>query len=236
MIDNEPLPPRALAPGTPRDLETIALKCLQKAIDQRYAAARDLADDLQRFLDGRPILARPISRWERGLAVVPAEPVPGGPLRRRVVAAGPDRRHLHDRRDPVPRQLVRAEAATQAEDRAKQEALAKLWDSYLVAARAGRISRRPGQRFASLRAIDAALALPLPEDRSKDELRTEAIAALMLPDLEEFKQWPGFPKETLGVAIDPTFQRYARALPTVASASAVWPTTSSCFNFPRAAP
>ena len=210
VIDNEPLPPRALAPGTPRDLETIALKCLQKAIAQRYPAVRDLADDLQRFLDGRPILARPISRWEHAwrwcrrnpyLAALSAAVL----LLLALIAVISTTAAFQYRA-----QLARAEAATRAEDLAKQEALAKLWDSYLVAARAGRISRRPGQRFASLRAVEAALALPLPRDRSQNELRTEAIAALMLPDLEEFKQWPGFPKETLGVAIDPTFQRYAR--------------------------
>jgi serine/threonine protein kinase len=65
IADEEPCPPRSLHPSVPRELETVVLKALGKEPSERYATARELADDLQRFLDNRPVLARRPSPGER---------------------------------------------------------------------------------------------------------------------------------------------------------------------------
>ncbi len=65
VAEEEPPELRKLDRTIARDLETITLKCLQKNPTQRYATAQEVRDELQRFLNGEPILARPIGRAER---------------------------------------------------------------------------------------------------------------------------------------------------------------------------
>ena len=74
VLSEDPVPPARLAHNTPRDLETICLKCLQKDPAKRYATARELADDLDRFARGEPVRARRTGAVERAIKLVKRRP------------------------------------------------------------------------------------------------------------------------------------------------------------------
>src|SRR5262249_22090651 len=65
VIGREPAPPRRLNPAIDRDLDTIARKCLEKDPAARFGSAEALAEDLERWLSGMPIHARPAGALER---------------------------------------------------------------------------------------------------------------------------------------------------------------------------
>ncbi|MFO0850460.1 MAG: serine/threonine-protein kinase [Gemmataceae bacterium] len=75
---SEPVNPSRLQPGVPKDLETICLKAMQKEAGKRYPSAESLADDLQRYIDGQPILARPVSSVEKVVRWARRKPVQAG--------------------------------------------------------------------------------------------------------------------------------------------------------------
>jgi len=78
--NQEPVSVRQLQPKVPRDLETIAMKCLQKDRTKRYPTSLEFAEDLQRFLEGRLIQARPVGAIERGVRWSRRNPVVSGLL------------------------------------------------------------------------------------------------------------------------------------------------------------
>ena len=197
ILREVPTRPRRLNPEIPRDLETIVLKATVHEPQGRYASAGEMAEDLRRFLADRPIRARrssaleKVSRWCRRNPLVAS--LSAAILLLLVALAGGA--------------LIRY-AELSHSLRIEKE---KRWESLRDRARALRMSRRPGQRLESLRSIQEAMQLPTPPRHSVAELRTEAIAALALADLEMLYEWQGgLTPGIVSVALDGNLEQYAR--------------------------
>jgi serine/threonine protein kinase/WD40 repeat protein len=204
-VDTPP-PPSQLAPLLPRDLETIVLKAMARDRAARYATARDLADDLRRFLENRPIKARRSSAAERFRRWCRRNPVVAGLVGAVSVlllclTAG---------------SLVWAFQLNQknkAVATAEAESTEKLYEALVAQANASRFSHRVGQRLGTLEAVAKAADLvrerQMPPERL-DDLRTLAIAAMTLPDFKTLRTWPAFSDDWQHWAADDRLRHYAR--------------------------
>jgi hypothetical protein len=204
--------PRQIEPRIPRDLETIILKATEKDPTERFASAADLPEELRRFLADETLRIRrtgPLERlrsWRRHNPVVASLSLAvalllGVALVGLVVAL-----LVSAERDRALANLERAERAEAKARQAEQEVNIR---EHLARAAAHRRSGQVGQRFRSLGELTRALRLDPPAELRR-EIRDEAVAALVLPDVEVAREWEGWPEGTVQVGFDATLQRFAR--------------------------
>jgi serine/threonine protein kinase/WD40 repeat protein len=214
IVHERPQPPRQIDPRVPRDLETIVLRALAKDPKDRFGSAGEMAEELRRFISGRPIHSRPVSIAERFWRWCKRDPWLAGAsvaavVLTAVLAAG----------SMSAAYLYRHQVAELRQEKkrtldASLDARRRAVDAYIAQADAGRFSRRPGQRFSSLKAVDeasrllAGLGAGDTEATSRVVLRDLAIAALALPDLRSAKSLGRSSGGTSVVDIDPAFERY----------------------------
>ena len=215
IVHDQPERPRKIDRQVPRDLETIVLKSLAKDPKDRFRSAREMAEELTKFVEGRPILSRPISsverswRWcRRNPLLASASILAAAMTTALAIGSTIAAKVYYDGREKY---------AAIATDLAVAETTAreKLFDARVAQARASRYSRQPGQRFDSLKSLAEAAkigrALGYPAARF-DRLRDEAIASLMLVDLKHVGPAIRIPVGCHNCSFDSGMTRYALRL------------------------
>jgi WD40 repeat protein len=210
VTQDEPVRPRKVNPAVPRDLETVVLKAIARDPAQRYQSPAEMADDLKRFVEDRPVKARRIGnaekvwRWSRrnplpaslaaGIVLVFLAGFAGVAWQWREAEAA--RRQEKGQRgraegalEASVQSLGRAERSEEAANQARaasdglRAAAQAETDRHLFSeALALRAAHLPGWRDAALADLARLAASPSPQ-RDLPALRTEAAAALATPDI-----------------------------------------------------
>jgi serine/threonine protein kinase/WD40 repeat protein/Flp pilus assembly protein TadD len=207
-----PAPLRQHDRRIPRDLETIVMKALSKEPKDRCDKAGELRDELRRFLEGRPTRwrrVRPVEqfrRWCKRNPVVAGLNALAASLTIAIAIVSTVAAYRNGR---LATQL--AASNIEANDNLIQ-AKKNLIEAHTTEAEARRVSRRVGQRFEALDAIERAMQQATTVGITEAErfrLRNEAIAAMALPDLRVAKELDVPRAKENGFAVDPAFERYA---------------------------
>jgi eukaryotic-like serine/threonine-protein kinase len=185
LAEAEPLAPSLFQAGLPRDLETICLKCLEKSPALRYGSAALLRADLDAFLRGEPIAARPVGRLGRLARYCRRKPALAATsglaiLLLLVLAVGGPLLALRLRKSERA-----AVASKERAERAEAATLERLRDSLLARSRATRLAAGPNQRDEALAAATEAAHI-----RPGLDARDEVIAALGRPELVAEREFP----------------------------------------------
>ena len=232
ILDEEPPPLRRLDPRAPRDLETIVHKAMARDVATRYQTAAALAVDLRRFLEDRPPLARRTSpaerawRWCRRNPMVAAPSLAAAMLMIAVLIVSTVAAIMYRHKSKevahqlgkvkaaereTTKQLGVAEAAVGMAIAAQVKTKERLKEAETFHALYSLNTRRSGQRIDALAAVGRAMKLGRELEQTPDEvarLRTLAISALALPDIqitEEFGRWT---EDVASVEVNDQFNLY----------------------------
>jgi WD40 repeat protein len=215
LAANEPISVHRLAPHTPRDLATICDKCLNIEIGRRYASAAKLRADLERYLAGVPVHARPagaVERTWRWCRRNPSWAIALGSVAILLIGiAALSFWYTANLR----RELVRTEQAERSERAASESAQHRLWDAYMAEVTARNGSRQVGQRFAALDTIEKAAALLDVVGRGEDRvlaLRSATLSSVARCDMRVVRTLGAWPAKSGSCDMSAAADRYVIAV------------------------
>jgi eukaryotic-like serine/threonine-protein kinase len=217
IVHEPPAPPRQLDRRIPRDLETIVLRALAKEPKDRFGTADELAAELRRFLEHRPIRSRPISaheriwRWcKRNRAVAALTSLAAALTVLIAIGATVAAWIYYGQSNELRSEQLHTKASLSRAEHAEREGRLALGKSLVSEGAALQRTGMIGQRFDSLdRLGKAAQVLGADPDGRKrlPEIRNHAIAALGLTDLRMRRQHEC--GVVLDISVDPALERYA---------------------------
>ncbi len=204
LLHDEPTPPRKLNSAVPRDLETIVLKAIAREPGLRYSGAADMAADLRRFVEDKPIQARRVStrerfvRWcRRNPALASLLATVQAALIGMVALAWWSNARINDALEEKEQERTAALAAGRSADEAQRRALksrdaalAETYRALLSETRAHRLAHQSGWRYEALQRLQKLSALDTPQ-RDVAELRGEAVACIGEFDAFEMARFEG---------------------------------------------
>jgi serine/threonine protein kinase/WD40 repeat protein/tetratricopeptide (TPR) repeat protein len=218
----EPRPPRRLHRAIPAELETIVGKAMEKRPQERYGTARELADDLRRYLEDKPIRARRPTLLHRarklarrhpgmlGMAAALLAVLAVGSTVSTVIIARQEQ-GVRAERDRALKAEAKAQKNLQKALDAEREGQQQLWRAKLAQAQAGRWSGRAGRYFASMQALREAARIARSlqvSEQDKLKLRNEVLACTALTDLRRIKKWERYTPGKPGSLLDAVGRRY----------------------------